>query len=90
MGSQMRGPKGKKIGRAKTRPSDLIRALLKSGMSHRNIAKTLNISHGSVSLEKESFFLAEEKQAKLKAEQSAENSSPPAPQENAASVEVLK
>jgi DNA invertase Pin-like site-specific DNA recombinase len=81
--------KGKKIGRTKTRPSDLIRALLKSGMSHRNIAKTLNISHGSVSLEKK-VFLAEEKQAKLKAEQSAENSNPPAPQVSAASVEVLK
>jgi hypothetical protein len=51
--------------------------------------RPLNISHGSVSLEKK-VFLAEEKQAKLKAEQSAENNSPPAPQENAASVEVLK
>jgi DNA invertase Pin-like site-specific DNA recombinase len=42
---------GKKIGRAKTRPSELIRRLLQSGMSHRAIAKTLKISHGSVSLE---------------------------------------
>ena len=43
--------RGAKIGRNKTRPSLLIRALLASGMSHRNVARTLKISHGSVSLE---------------------------------------
>lgn len=40
--------KGKHIGRLKTRPSDMIRVLLKSGMSHRNISKTLKISNGSL------------------------------------------
>lgn len=43
--------RGAKIGRNKTRPSPLIRALLASGMSHRNVARTLKISHGSVSLD---------------------------------------
>ena len=43
--------RGAKIGRTKTRPSPLIRALLASGMSHRNVARTLKISHGSVSLD---------------------------------------
>jgi hypothetical protein len=46
-------------------------------------------ANGSVSLEKK-VFLEEEKQAKLKAEQSVEKSSPPALQEDAASAMVLK
>ena len=44
--------KGIHIGRIKTRPSELIRALLKSGMSHRAAAKVARCSHGSISLEK--------------------------------------
>ena len=54
--------KGKHIGRMKTRPSELIRALLKSDMSHREIARTLKISHGSVSLEKKLMKAEEEAQ----------------------------
>jgi DNA invertase Pin-like site-specific DNA recombinase len=57
---------GKKIGRAKTRPSELIRRLLQSGMSHRAIAKTLKISHGSVSLERRELK-AEQKKKELEA-----------------------
>jgi DNA invertase Pin-like site-specific DNA recombinase len=67
--------KGKKIGRAKTRPSELIRALLKSGMSHRNISRTLNISNGSVSLEKK-IWLEEQRAAKLEAEKIAAQKNP--------------
>jgi DNA invertase Pin-like site-specific DNA recombinase len=59
--------KGKKIGRAKTRPSELIRRLLQSNMSHRKIAATLKISHGSVSLEKK-CIKAEEALAKVERE----------------------
>jgi DNA invertase Pin-like site-specific DNA recombinase len=44
--------KGKQIGRKKTRNSDLIRALLTSGMTLRAVARVALCSHGSVSLEK--------------------------------------
>lgn len=44
--------RGKKLGRGKTRPSKLIRALLKANMSCREIAQTLKISHGAVGLER--------------------------------------
>jgi len=43
---------GKQIGRKKTRPSELIRALLKKGLSLRTVAAALNTSHGSCSLER--------------------------------------
>ena len=43
--------KGKHIGRKKTRPSDLIRALLKSGMTYRQISKIAEVSSGAVSAE---------------------------------------
>lgn len=58
--------KGKHIGRIKTRPSEMIRTLLKTGMSLRKIASTLNISHGSVSLEKAEW--KKEETAKLEAQ----------------------
>ena len=60
--------RGAKIGRAKTRPSALIRALLHSGMSHRKIAATLKVSHGSVSLERREMR-DEKKKLKLKKEE---------------------
>ena len=63
--------KGKHIGRVKTRPSDLIRALLKSGMSHRNISRSLKISHGSVSLEKSEMRREEAEKMKVEHEASA-------------------
>lgn len=44
--------KGKLIGRKKMRDSDLIRKLLKAGMSYRNISVIAKCSHGSVSAEK--------------------------------------
>ncbi len=44
--------KGKLIGRKKLRDSDLIRKLLKSGMSFKQISKVAACSHGSVSAEK--------------------------------------
>lgn len=44
--------KGKLIGRKKLRDSDLIRKLLKAGMTYRNIAIVAKCSHGSVHQEK--------------------------------------
>jgi DNA invertase Pin-like site-specific DNA recombinase len=44
--------KGKIIGRKKTRPSTLIRALLKSGMTYRKAAAVARVSHGSIHAEK--------------------------------------
>lgn len=44
--------RGQHIGRKKTRNSELIRALLKTGMSQRKIAKAVGISHGTVHSEK--------------------------------------
>ena len=43
--------KGKLIGRKKVRDSDLIRKLLKSGLSFRKVALIAKCSHGSVSAE---------------------------------------
>lgn len=54
--------KGKRIGRAKTRNSELIRSLLKAGMTIREIARVARCSHGSVSLEK-SLMRKEEQQS---------------------------
>jgi DNA invertase Pin-like site-specific DNA recombinase len=44
--------KGKHIGRKKTRPSELIRSLLKSGMTYRAAAAVARVSHGSIHAEK--------------------------------------
>jgi DNA invertase Pin-like site-specific DNA recombinase len=44
--------KGKLIGRKKLRDSDLIRKLLKAGISYRNISMVAKCSHGSVSAER--------------------------------------
>ncbi len=44
--------KGKLIGRKKLRDSDLIRKLLKAGMTYRQIATISKTSHGSVHQEK--------------------------------------
>lgn len=59
--------KGVHIGRVKTRPSDLIRALLAKGLPQRTISSILNISNGSVSLEKREW--KREKAALLKQQQ---------------------
>ena len=64
--------KGKHIGRVKTRPSDLIRALLKSGMTLRATAKVARCSHGSVSLEKKLMKDEAKAIAKEQAEKQAE------------------
>lgn len=55
--------KGKHIGRKKTRPSEIIRALLKKNLPYRTIASVAGISHGSVWAEKR-LMLQEEAQAK--------------------------
>ncbi len=51
---------GKQIGRKKTRPSELIRALLKQKMKYREIAKIASCSHGAVSAEKREMLKEEE------------------------------
>lgn len=57
---------GKHIGRKKTRNSELIRALLKSGMTLRGAAKVANCSHGSISLERS--LMRQEEAAQKQAE----------------------
>ncbi len=52
--------KGKLIGRKKMRDSDLIRKLLKAGMTYRNIGIIAKCSHGSVHQEKLSMKKDEE------------------------------
>ena len=47
---------GKHIGRKKTRPSETIRLMLKSGMSFRTIAKCCSCSHGSIYAEKKEML----------------------------------
>ncbi len=68
--------KGKQIGRTKTRPSELIRALLKSGMTYRAASKVSGVSHGSIQAEKV-LMLKEEQEAKeqqkLEAKRKGEN-----------------
>ncbi len=59
--------KGVHIGRKKTRPSELIRALLEKGLPQRTISSVLNVSNGSVSLEKREW--KREKAALLKQQQ---------------------
>ena len=48
--------KGKIIGRRKTRPSEVIRALLKQNMTFREIAKIASCSHGCISAEKKEML----------------------------------
>lgn len=57
--------KGKLIGRKKLRDSDLIRKLLKSGLSFRQVSTIAKCSHGSVSAEKKAMK-QEEEEAKQK------------------------
>lgn len=59
--------KGKLIGRKKMRDSDLIRKLLKAGLSYRNVSKIAKCSHGSVSAER-AAMKKEEAEAIAKAE----------------------
>ncbi len=54
---------GKRIGRKKTSPSELIRALLKQKMTYREIAKIAGCSHGCISAEKREVL--KEAQAKI-------------------------
>ncbi len=63
--------KGKLIGRKKMRDSDLIRKLLKAGMSYRNISLVAKCSHGSVSAER-AAMKREENELKRKIEEQAE------------------
>lgn len=59
--------KGKLIGRKKQRDSDLIRKLLKAGMTFRQIAVIAKCSHGSVWAEKQAMRLDESKAAAAEA-----------------------
>lgn len=61
--------KGKLIGRKKLRDSDLIRKLLKAGMTYRAISAVANCSHGSVHQEKLAMKKDEALALKMKLEQ---------------------
>lgn len=63
--------KGKLIGRKKMRDSDLIRKLLKAGMSYRNISLVAKCSHGSVSAER-AAMKRDEAELKRKLDEEAE------------------
>ncbi len=63
--------KGRLIGRKKMRDSDLIRKLLKAGMSYRAISSVAFCSHGSVSAER-AAMKKEEAELKKKLEAQAE------------------
>ena len=56
--------KGKLIGRKKLRDSDLIRKLLKSGLTFRQISVIAKCSHGSVYAEKQAMKKEEEESKK--------------------------
>ena len=60
--------KGKLIGRKKMRDSDLIRKLLKAGMTFRQIAQIARCSHGSVWAEKSAMMKEEAAQALVSSE----------------------
>jgi DNA invertase Pin-like site-specific DNA recombinase len=65
--------KGKIIGRKKLRDSDLIRKLLKSGLSYRAVSTIAKCSHGSVSAERAAMKKEEsEIKKKLADQQEAE------------------
>jgi DNA invertase Pin-like site-specific DNA recombinase len=65
--------KGRLIGRKKMRDSDLIRKLLKSGLSFRAVSSIAKCSHGSVSAEKQAMKREEaELKKKLEAQVEAE------------------
>lgn len=63
--------KGKIIGRKKTRPSELIRAMLKGGATLRETARFCKTSHGSVSLERKLMRQEEAAREKIERENAA-------------------
>lgn len=65
--------KGKLIGRRKMRDSDLIRKLIKSGLSYRQVSSIARCSHGSVSAE---VALMKKEKAALLTQTSIEVTSP--------------
>ena len=69
--------KGKILGRKKTRNSELIRALLKSGMTFRAAAKVAGCSQGSISQERKAMRRDEAAAAELKLKQEAEKINEP-------------
>ena len=69
-GLQNARAKGKLIGRKKLRDSDLIRKLLKSGLSFRATSSIAKCSHGSVSAERQAMK-KEEAELKKKIEEKA-------------------
>ena len=66
--------KGKLIGRKKLRDSDLIRKLLKSGLTYRAISSIAKTSHGSVHQEK--LAMKREEEAEKKKQLEAQSKSP--------------
>ena len=67
--------KGKLIGRKKMRDSDLIRKLLKSGLTYRAISSIAKTSHGSVHQEKLAMKRDEEIERKKQLEAQSESAS---------------
>jgi DNA invertase Pin-like site-specific DNA recombinase len=76
--------KGKLIGRKKLRDSDLIRKLLKSGLSYRACASIARCSHGSIHAER----LAMKKEEELAKLKEIENQTPPQNESETSSSQV--
>ncbi len=70
--------KGKLIGRKKLRDSDLIRKLLKSGLTYRAISTIAKTSHGSVHQEK----LAMKREEEMEKKKQLETQNQPAPEKS--------
>ncbi len=79
IGLQNARAKGKLIGRKKMRDSDLIRKLLKSGLTYRAISVIAKCSHGSVHQERLAVKREEEAQRKIEAAKAAEQITVPEP-----------
>jgi DNA invertase Pin-like site-specific DNA recombinase len=92
-GLQNARAKGRLIGRKKMRDSDLIRKLLKSGLSFRQVSSIAKCSHGSVSAErlamkKEEAELKRKLEAQAKAEKELQAMGPVFPEMS--KMETLK
>jgi DNA invertase Pin-like site-specific DNA recombinase len=81
--------KGKLIGRKKMRDSDLIRKLLKSGLSFRQVSSIAKCSHGSVSAEKKQM-VAEESIAKAAEDKAKEKQQAAAVQKVEERIDLLR
>lgn len=80
--------KGVHIGRKKTRPSDLIRVLRRSGLSYSAIAKVTNVSEGAIGAELAAWREELAKQSRTIADEMADHAAEKSPKEAEPVVEL--